>query len=265
MQLYDRLKEATMTDDSTLTHQDRDYLDNVLTEFMVYIKKAEPFMKKLKDDLATYLSKKQQVLMAHAGMQNILTDYEQLNLTFYSDNKVAGLVFLNEDGDNLSVSMRHTVEKLRNPFTELYHWLKGEMYDIAAFSMALKERATVKANLADLKKKVISAKADIEHVTQGKKTMNTLFKNSNDVGKMQGTIESMERDQESQEKLLDILSLYLGRTVLPKFKGEKLDLYKRILQQFHVMEINNAHNMASFWHSVMRQPIVKNASRLSAE
>ena len=75
----------------------------------------------------------------------------------------------------------------------------------------------------------------------------------------------MERDQESQEKLLDILSIYLGRTVLPKFKSEKLDLYKRIVQQFHVVEINNAHNLASFWHSVMKESLVKNAMTAVAQ
>ena len=54
-QLYDRLKEATMTDDSGLSDQDRDFLDTQLTEFTVYIKKADPFLKKTKEDLAAYL------------------------------------------------------------------------------------------------------------------------------------------------------------------------------------------------------------------
>ena len=58
LQLYDRLKEATMTDDSGLSDQDRDFLDTQLTEFSVYIKKADPFLKKMKEDLAQYLQKK---------------------------------------------------------------------------------------------------------------------------------------------------------------------------------------------------------------
>jgi hypothetical protein len=37
-------------------------LDVQLTEFGVYIKKAEPFLKKMKEDMASYLSKKQGVL-----------------------------------------------------------------------------------------------------------------------------------------------------------------------------------------------------------
>ena len=45
--------------------------------------------------------------------------------------------------------------------------------------------------------------------------MGTLFKNSNDVGKMQNSLEGYERDLIAQEKLNDVLSLYLGNTILP--------------------------------------------------
>ena len=47
-QMYDRLKEATMTDDSELSDRDREMYDSKLTEFAVYIKKADPFLKKMK-------------------------------------------------------------------------------------------------------------------------------------------------------------------------------------------------------------------------
>jgi len=125
--------------------------------------------------------------------------------------------------------MRVTVEKLRNPFTDLYHWIKGELYDLAAFTLALKERKTVQNNIADLKKKIIGVKSDIESVSAGKKTVGTLFKNANDVGSMQNSLEAKERDLEAQEKLFDLLSCYIGRKVLPQFKNEKLVLYNRIV------------------------------------
>jgi len=125
--------------------------------------------------------------------------------------------------------MRVTVEKLRKPFTDLYHWIKGELYDLAAFTLALKERKTVQNNIADLKEKIIGVKSDIESVSAGKKTVGTLFKNANDVGSMQNSLEAKERDLEAQEKLFDLLSCYIGRKVLPQFKNEKLVLYNRIV------------------------------------
>lgn len=88
---------------------------------------------------------------------------------------------------------------------------------------------------------MLNTKADIENVTQGKKTMNTLFKNTNDVGTMQSNVERYEREIEALGKLLDVMRIYLGRTILPQFKQEKLVLYSRIVQQFHVVEISNSH------------------------
>lgn len=40
---------------------------------------------------------------------------------------------------------------------------------------------------------------------------------------------------------MDMLTIYLGEKEIPKFKKEKLALYNRVLQQFHVIEINNSH------------------------
>lgn len=41
-------------------------------------------------------------------------------------------------------------------------------------------------------------------------------------------------------------------------------LYRRILQQFHVVEISNSHQLASFWASVLKTENVQNANLISA-
>ena len=33
--------------------------------------------------------------------------------------------------------MNHMVENLKNPYDEMYHWIKGEMYDIQALNIAI--------------------------------------------------------------------------------------------------------------------------------
>ena len=60
--------------------------------------------------------------------------------------------------------------------------------------------------------------------------------------------------------MLSLMTIYLGKVMLPKFKGEKMRLYSRIVQQFHVVEINNSHQLASFWSSVLKTPNVANAN-----
>lgn len=54
-QLYDRLKEATMTDDEGISEADRSVLETQLSEFTINARKLEPSMKKLKEDIGKYL------------------------------------------------------------------------------------------------------------------------------------------------------------------------------------------------------------------
>lgn len=162
-------------------------------------------------------------------------------------------------------SLKHTVDNLRNPFTDLYHWIKGEIYDMAAFTAALNELKAVQNNVDSIVKKIASGKSDVENIQAGKKTMNTLFKGSGDVHKIQHSLEGYERDLISQRSLLDVLRIYQGTKVLPVFKRDKMQLYCKILQQFHVVEINNSHQLASFWASVLKNDNVGNANLIAAQ
>ena len=240
-QLYDRLKEATMTDDSDITEDQKSKNETKLDEFGAYIKKAEPFLKKLKDELASSLSKKQLVMQAYAGSTTVLSNYEANNLAYYSDNQADKLVFNNTEQHQYEANFRSAIESLRNPFTDLYHWCKGEIYDLSAFQQALSARKVINDAVKSLKKTIAGCQADIDNIAAGKKTMSTMFKSSNDVGSLQNKLELHERDLEAQERLEVIISQYLGNIILPQFKQEKMSLYGRILQQFHVVEINNAH------------------------
>ena len=56
------------------------------------------------------------------------------------------------------------MENLRNPFTDLYHWLKGEIYDLSAFSVALTEAKSVQAGVESVIKKIAAAKENIENI-----------------------------------------------------------------------------------------------------
>jgi hypothetical protein len=38
------------------------------------------------------------------------------------------------------------VENLKNPYDEMYHWIKGEMYDITALSIAIQGRDSIEKN-----------------------------------------------------------------------------------------------------------------------
>ena len=156
--------------------------------------------------------------------------------------------------------MLHTLENLRNPFTDIYHWVKGELYDLNAMKTLMSERSKIGTKLKDLAKKKESTQNDIHNINQGKKTLTTLLKNTDDVGAMTSKVEGHERELEHNKVLFDLMSVYIGQKVVPEFKAEKLKLYCRILQQFHVVEISNSHQLASFWNQVLQNDNVKNAN-----
>ena len=47
-----------MTDDGEITDVMRASTETKLSEFMVYVKKSEPFLKKMKNELGIFLTKK---------------------------------------------------------------------------------------------------------------------------------------------------------------------------------------------------------------
>lgn len=53
----------------------------------------------------------------------------------------------------------------------------------------------------------------------------------------------------------------MGENIIPVFKKEKFSIYVKLIQQFNIMEINNAHQVASFWGNVLAVPAVKNGAK----
>ena len=76
----------------------------------------------------------------------------------------------------------------------MYHWAKGELYDIEAVQIALNTRDNVNKQVKANEKKKQSTMDDIDNVQMGKKTMTTLFKNEGDTDKMLEKIDRTENE-----------------------------------------------------------------------
>jgi hypothetical protein len=53
-------------------------------------------------------------------------------LNHYTDNKSSQLILNSPEGKDVKESMQNSTGALRNPYIDIYHWVKGEMYDILA-------------------------------------------------------------------------------------------------------------------------------------
>jgi hypothetical protein len=86
-----------------------------------------------------------------------LTKYEELNLTNYVEgNKEKMVLAASEEGQetNEQKAVKELEENLKNPYFNLYHWIKAESSDIDALLKAIqtKESTTSKIRKNDKKK-----------------------------------------------------------------------------------------------------------------
>jgi hypothetical protein len=155
--------------------------------------------------------------------------------------------------------MEHMVDNQKNSFDQMYHWCKGEIYDIKAVMNSIIQKETFEGMLRKTEKKKANNEADLDNVNAGKKTIRTMFKDEKDSSKIQTQIEVTAKEMDNLETLISLITIYLGEKIIPQFKKDKLKIYHKLMQQFTVIEINNAHQTASFWSNVLTNPLVKNA------
>lgn len=60
-----------------------------------------------------------------------------------------------------------TGQSLRNPYIELYHWVKGELYDIEALRNSVNMRLKVQEKLRELEGKKRDTQKDIDSIQSG--------------------------------------------------------------------------------------------------
>ena len=96
-QIVERLQNATAVNPDELNQQERNILDAQLLEFQVFMKKANTFLKKMKTDMAGYLTNKQGLIKSYAGTASALASYEDNSLSYYVENEQSRLVVNNMD------------------------------------------------------------------------------------------------------------------------------------------------------------------------
>ena len=71
----------------------------------------------------------------------MLDKYEELNLTNYVDGDATKMVFASKskfgESDDIKEVVNSMCDNLKNPYFNLYHWAKGEKFDIEALYEAI--------------------------------------------------------------------------------------------------------------------------------
>lgn len=171
------MKAVTDIDLDQVEPSSKDSAQSRITSLLFFVKTVEPLLVRIKTDLSKYLMSKQRSIQAYGEMAKFTQRYEELNAINYCDADPSQLIFHNPSNEELRNALLITGQSLRNPYIELYHWVKGELYDIEAMRNAVAARTKVSEKLRDLEGKRRDTQKDIEDIQRGNKTATTLFKN----------------------------------------------------------------------------------------
>ena len=125
-----------------------------------------------------------------------IAEYEELNLAIYVDGEESKMVFGNTkntetSSDTVKEQVSTLVESMKNPYFNIYHWVKGEIFDIESVERAVQKKDGVQNQIQSFEKRKKNTQESLDNVTTGKKTVKTLFKNMDDTGKMVNKIENV--------------------------------------------------------------------------
>ena len=87
--------------------------------------------------------------------------------------------------------------------------------DLKSLNTAMEFRDGIIGKIQRRAKKQESRKENLDNVTMGRKTVKTLFKKPEDSAKMANRIEEVGEEMESLREINEILTIYLGETVVP--------------------------------------------------
>jgi hypothetical protein len=97
-------------------------------------------MKTLKKQLSAFRDCKTQSIVNTKVLMGLFDKYEDLNMNCYTESAPDRLVLNNPDAKGLKEQAEHMVNNQKNPFDEMYHWCKGEIYDIKAIMAAINQK-----------------------------------------------------------------------------------------------------------------------------
>lgn len=135
---------------------EKDKLDQQCLEFSHFAKQIIPVLKGMIKSIASYMSNKSQSNTDYKIFLQMLDKYEELNLANYVEGDESKMIFGNsqfKETENVNDLVMNMTDNLKNPYFNLYHWCKGELFDIIAVHKALQQKEKMQEKIGKTEKK----------------------------------------------------------------------------------------------------------------
>lgn len=135
--IIDRLHTATGINEKMYDFSDRERFNLSITEFSFFAKKVLPQLKVMKKTIENFKNIKNSAIANYKLFFNVLDKYEEINFNMYVEKNEELMVLGGPQKVELKEQSDGLIDQMRNPFAEMYHWCKGEIYDISAICDAI--------------------------------------------------------------------------------------------------------------------------------
>jgi hypothetical protein len=88
-----------------------------------------------------------------------------MNLQHYTDMNTVELIMTNPDNIEVFANMGEIAGNLQNPYIDIYHWAKGEIFDLTALKLAVNERIKCEKSVRELEEKKRDTQQDLTDVS----------------------------------------------------------------------------------------------------
>lgn len=187
--------------------------------------------------------------------------FEEDGLSQYVDSNYNKFIVGDPSSPELKNQCEEMSEGLHNPFLDFHNWILGEISDIESLQEAIHMRDNTIKTKGKIESKKKSDTEELNKLNAGKKTLKSIFKSASGrqakITVLSSGITQAEKDIEEYDKLIKMMDIHLGESVIPTFKDTQMNEYYKICQMVACNEIDNSNKTATFWSGFLQNSNIK--------
>jgi len=133
----DRIKAVTKIDPNNYDSSSISGYRAKIVEFNAFYAKIMPILASKRLAFSNVMQNKHACNNNYQMLGKFLGDYEDCNLTNYLDYNTNGLIFNHANNTRQKERLEQVTRELVNPYIEMYHYAKGEVFDLQAMHSAV--------------------------------------------------------------------------------------------------------------------------------
>ena len=148
------------------------------------------------------------------------------------------------------------LRKYKNPFRILYLWAVQETLEVQSILESIKLKEELEERRRKMMRKIKMTPDELNSMRPSRSSnVKDMFDNEANTTKDGTAATATFETQKDIVELVginELLTNFLATDILPRFRSERVQNYKKIMTQFSKMERMNSRNIIIMWQSIMR-------------